>query len=151
MVLELVGTSKFEAMQWHKYLLKVIFDTHFWPRFYIVVLGIAFFLFANFSYSIWTFIYLFYLDFYFPFLFPFFFPLFYSIALTFWISSEKFYLKDVLQKSNSVWEATFMQKDGWIFSLGSAGPKIIYVLSVLKKEFDEWVHKRDMQRYIWQI
>ena len=151
MVLELVGTSNFKAMQWHKYLLKVIFDTHFWPRFYIVVLGIAFFSVCK--------LFIFYLDFYIPFLFglllPFFislfFPFFYSIALTFWISSEKFYLKDVLQKSNSVWEATFMQKDGWIFSLGSAGPKIIYVLSVLKKEFDEWVHKRDMQRYIWQI
>ena len=146
MVLELVETSNFKAMQWDKYLLKVIFDTHFWPRFYIVVLGIAFFLFANFSYSIWTFIYLFYLDFYFPFLFPFFFPFFILLP-----SHFGFYLKDFLQKSNSVWEATFMQKDGWIFSLGSAGPKIIYVLSVLKKEFDEWVHKRDMQRYIWQI
>ena len=44
----------------------------FWPRFYIGVLGIAFFIyvfpFIYFPYSIWTFISLFYLDFYFPFL-----------------------------------------------------------------------------------
>ena len=48
-------------------------NLYFWPWFYIVVLGIGFFPFIYFSYSIWTFISLLYLDFYVPFLFGFFF------------------------------------------------------------------------------
>ena len=66
--------------------------SYFWPRFYIVVLGMTFFFFIFFQYrftfsnlymdfsvpfifglffpfSIWTFLSLFYLDFYFPFLY----------------------------------------------------------------------------------
>ena len=168
MVLEMVGTSNFKAMQWHKYLLRATFDTHFWPRFYIVILEIAFFLFTNFPYSIWTsyipflfglllpfFISLFYPDFSFSFLFSIFFNFFFQFFFQFFL----FYCHFILdffqifssQKSHSVWEATFMQKVGWIFAFRSAGPKIIYVLSMLKKEFDKWVHKRDMKRYIWQF
>ena len=42
----------------------------FWLRFYIVILGMAFFYpLIHFPYPIWTFISLFYLDFYFPSLF----------------------------------------------------------------------------------
>ena len=84
---------------------------HFWPRFYIVVLGIAFVLRQTyifhilfgllFSFSLWNFISLFYLDIFFSILFQlvfnsflFFFIcfsiLFYSIAVTFWISSKFF-------------------------------------------------------------
>ena len=77
----------------------------FWPRFYIVVLGMTFFflrshlisifyldfyipfLFGHFfPFSIWTFISIFYLDFYFPFLFGLLFP--FSI----WTFISLFYL-----------------------------------------------------------
>ena len=78
----------------------MFFCIYFWPRFYIMVLGIAFFPFIYFTYSIWTFISLFYLDFCFPFLFGLLFPFsiwtspfqffFYSIAVTFLISSNFF-------------------------------------------------------------
>ena len=80
----------------------------FWPRFYIVVLGIVCLFFITFIY-IWTFISLFFLDFYFPFfwtfisLFPSLFGLFYSIAVSFGnygqlqkCLTEKWYRKTVL-------------------------------------------------------
>ena len=173
MVLEMVGTSNFKAMQWHKYLLKAIFDTHFLTAILHRGLRNCFFFCSQtfhilfgllYPFSIWTFTSLFYFPFLFGLLFFFifqfffnFFPtffsifFFYSIVITFWISSKFFIWRVFYKKSHSVWEATFMQKVGWIFAFRSAGPKIIYVLSVLKKEFDEWVHKRDMQRYIWQF
>ena len=80
----------------------------FWPRVYIVVLGIVCLFFITFIY-IWTFISLFFLDFYFPFfwtfisLFPSLFGLFYSIAVSFGnygqlqkCLTEKWYRKTVL-------------------------------------------------------
>ena len=105
MVLEMVGTSNFKAMQWHKYLLKAIFDTHFLTA--ILHRGLRncfFFLFANFPYSIWTFISFFYLDFYFPFLFPFsirtfiflYFSIFFQFFSNFFFNFFLFYCHHIL-------------------------------------------------------
>ena len=58
----------------------------FWPRFYIVVLGIVCLFFITFIY-IWTFISLFFLDFYFPFFFELLF-LFSLLSLDFFIQSQ---------------------------------------------------------------
>ena len=76
--------------QWLLVPLKCLFleylSSFFWPRFYIVVLGMTFFFLVSpiyffqflfgllFPFSIWTFISLFYLDIYFPFLFGLLFP-----------------------------------------------------------------------------
>ena len=61
----------------------------FWPRFYIVVLGIAFFfltLHSLFTIFIWTFISPFFLEFYFPFLFGLLFQFFFNF-LSFFFNS----------------------------------------------------------------
>ena len=97
----------------------------FWPRFYIVVLGIAFFLrhiyFFHilfgllFPFPLWTVISLFYLDFYFlfylgllfPFLFslPFYFPLFSILtflSFSIWTFISFFYLDFYQIRSNQI-------------------------------------------------
>ena len=114
----------------------------FWPRFYIVVLGIrksfTFHSLFGFLYpfSIWTFISLLYLDFYIPFLFGlfffnFFFFIFFSILFSILFL---FYCSHILdffeiffsifhflppklfdnKAKDSVWSLSYMSRDDWI-------------------------------------
>ena len=67
----------------HKFLDCLIFDRNFSSRY----LGNAFFSFHSFHYSIWTFIFLFFLDFHFPFLFGIYFSFLFGLLFPFsiWI------------------------------------------------------------------
>ena len=95
----------------------------FWPRFYIVVLGIAFLISAHllFPISIWTFISLFTLDFYFPFFFGLLFSLFsldfYSIAVTHLGFFQVFFFNSNLLFSIFIWTFIFPFLFGLLFSL----------------------------------
>ena len=102
----------------------------FWPRFYIVVLGMTFFFFFLqpiyfFPFSIWTFISLFFLDFYFPFLFGLLFPFsiwtfislfFFDFYFLFYSFSIHFYSFSILSLSLILdsFKFLFLFKEIWI-------------------------------------